>query len=61
MTAEQKIEAAEKRLDELEQQIERAGKKAEHALEDLRERSSPPETLHIPEDMNQGPHYPGLG
>jgi chromosome segregation ATPase len=59
--AEQEIEQAEKRLDELEQQLERVRKEAEDAQRDLRKRGSPPESLQVSKEVNEGPHYPGLG
>jgi hypothetical protein len=56
-----RLQQTEQSLDELQRCIDQARQKAERALKDVREHSSPPESMHVPEDLAKGPHRPGLG
>jgi hypothetical protein len=49
MTEEQRIERLQGELNELEKKMEHEGEEAERALERLRKRSSPPESMQTPD------------
>ncbi|MCC6419494.1 MAG: hypothetical protein IT429_14775 [Gemmataceae bacterium] len=59
--ADKRIEQLEREMDELQHHLEATEAEMRQREKELRIKGSPPEEMSILEDLDTGPHLPGLG